>query len=234
MKTDFVRMSEVYRAYLDDTKPGPADGCQAPEDLVRLVTGRVRRKERARIMEHVARCGDCARIMRSLLRLSGEVDGLTGKAGALRGKPEDEASGKTERFGPHLNRRAAVAVFAGLIGLTVITFSVIKLAERPVFRGTVGPQVRLISPKQGAALAAGKIELKWEEVPKASRYAVELFDRSLEKVWRSGPMAEARVELPEDARGVILAGETYFWRVTAILQDGRELVSKLGEFSVKK
>ncbi len=63
---------------------------------------------------------------------------------------------------------------------------------------------------------------------------MELFNRSLEKVWRSGPETDAYLKLPEDARGVILGGETYFWRVKAVLEDGREIVSKLAEFSIRK
>ena len=63
---------------------------------------------------------------------------------------------------------------------------------------------------------------------------MELFNRSLEKVWRSGPISDAGTELPAEARGVILEGETYFWRVTAVLEDGKELISKLAEFSIRK
>ena len=222
MKTDLAQIAEIYRAGIEEKGPGPGTACPAPEDLARLVTGEAGRKERRRILDHVAGCGDCAPLLKSLLRLSGEVDRLTGKAETRQGPK------------PLLSRRAALGALAGLVGLTVVTYSVIRLAERPVVRGTSGIQVRLISPKQGASLAAGDIELKWEAVPKASRYTVELFNRSLEKVWRSGPVTDAYLKLPEDARGVILGGETYFWRVTAVLEDGREIVSKLAEFSIRK
>ena len=222
MKTDLTQIAEVYRACVEEKKPEQGAGCPSPEDLVRLVTDRVRRKERARLMDHVAGCGECAPLLKSLLRLSEEVDRLTGKAEPSQGPK------------PLLSRRAALWALAGLIGLTVVTYSVIRLAERPVVRGTSGIQVRLISPKQGASLAAGDIELKWEAVPKASRYTVELFNRSLEKVWRSGPITDAQLKLPEDARRVILGGETYFWRITAVLEDGQEVLSKLAEFSIRK
>ena len=234
MKTNLAQVAEVYRAYRSERKAEAGVECPTPEDLVRLVTQGAGRKERAGIMEHVSNCADCARVLKSILRLSGEVDRLTGKAEALQACPQDEAAGKREHFRPFLGRRAALATMAGLIGLAILTLSVIKLSERPVIRGTGGSPIRLISPKQGASLAAKDVKFKWAAVPQAARYTVELFDKSLEKVWQSGPISDAGTELPAEARGVIPEGETYFWRVTAVLEDGQERVSKLAEFSIRK
>ncbi len=234
MKTDLAQIAEVYRAYLGEKKTEGGVECPAPEDLVRLVTQGAGRKERASIMDHVSNCADCARVLKSLLRLSEEVDRLTGKAEVLQSCPQDGVLGKKQPARPLFGRRAALVTLAGLVGLAILTFSVIKLSDRPVIRGTAGSQIRLISPKQGAALAARDVRFKWAAVPQAARYAVELFDKSLEKVWQSGPISDAGTELPADARGIVLEGETYFWRVTAVLEDGRELVSKLAEFSIRK
>ena len=234
MKTDLAQIAEVYRAYLGGRKAEAGLGCPTPEDLVRFVTQGAGRKDRARMMAHVSNCGECARVLKSVLRLSEEVDRLTGKAEALQSCPQDGVLGRKEHVRPLFGRRPALATLAGLIGLAILTLSVIKLSDRPVIRGTAGSRIRLISPKQGAPLAARDIKFKWEAVPQAARYAVELFDKSLEKVWQSGPISDAGTELPADARGVVLEGETYFWRVTAVLEDGRELVSKLAEFSIRK
>lgn len=222
MKTDLAQIAEVYRVCIEEKKPELSTACPAPEDLARLVAREGGRKERERILDHVAGCGECAKLLKSLLRISGEFDRIAGVAGARR-KPE-----------LILGRRAIPATVAALAGLMIVIYSVIRIAERPVVRGTSGIQVRVISPKPGASLAAEDIELKWEAVPKASRYTVELFNRSLEKVWRSGPVADAQLKLPEGARRVILEGEPYFWRVTAALEDGQEIVSKLAEFSIRK
>lgn len=234
MKTNLTQIAEVYRAYLDERKVEPGVGCPTPEDLARLVTQGADRKARARIMEHVSNCTDCALLLKSILRLSGEIDKLIGKAEAPQSRPQVEVSSKKEHVRPIMGRRVAVAIMAGLIGLTIVTLSVIKLSVRPVVRGTAKLRIRLISPKQGASLAAEDIKFKWEAVPKAARYTVELFNRSLEKVWRSGPVSNAGIELPAEARGVIFKGETYFWRVTAVLEKGEELVSRLAEFSIRK
>ena len=94
MKTNLTQIAEVYRAYLGERKVEPGVGCPTPEDLVRFVTQGAGRKARARIMEHVSNCADCARVLQSILRLSGEIDRLTGKAEALQGCPQDEVIGK--------------------------------------------------------------------------------------------------------------------------------------------
>ena len=66
------------------------------------------------------------------------------------------------------------------------------------------------------------------------QYTVELFDKSLRLVWRSGPVSGNELR-PADGVGKDLnAGETYFWMVTAVTGDHAELKSRLGEFSVKK
>jgi hypothetical protein len=234
MKTNLTQIAEAYRAYLGERKVEPGVGCPTPEDLVQFATQGVNRKARARIMEHVSNCADCALVLQSILRLSGEIDKLTGKAEAVQRCPQDEVSEKKERVRLFPGRRAAVAILAGMIGLTIITLSVIRISDRPVVRGTARPRIQLLSPKQAATYPVEDIKFKWEAVPKAARYTVELFNRSLEKVWRSGPVSNAGTELPVEARGVIFEGETYFWRVTAVLEDGTELTSRLAEFSVRK
>jgi len=234
MKTNLTQIAKVYRAYLGERKVEPGVGCPTPEDLVQFATQGANRKARVRIMEHVSNCADCALVLKSILRLSGEIDELTGKAEAVQRCPQDEVLGKKERVRLIPGRRAAVAILAGMVGLTIITLSVIRISDRPVVRGTAGPRIQLLSPKQGATYPAGEIKFKWEAVPKAARYTVELFNRSLERIWQSGPISNTGTELPAEVRGVILEGETYFWRITVVLEDGAELISKLAEFSIRK
>jgi len=233
MKTDMPGLMAACWAGLAERRAEPGAGCPAPDDLVRLVTSEVGRKERPKLLDHIARCDDCALLLRSALRLSAEIDRILERDAALRTAASETRSGREGvRFS--IGRRTAVGALAGLVGLAIVTYAVIRLAERPVVRGVPEAQVRLLSPKKEASVAAGKIEFKWQPVPKAARYVVEVFDGSLGKVWGSGSIEEARLDLPEDARQHVPAGQSYFWRVTAILEDGQELASKLSEFSVRK
>jgi len=63
MKTNQPQIAEVYRAYLVERQVEPGVGCPAPEDLVQFATQGANRKARARIMEHVSNCPDCALVL---------------------------------------------------------------------------------------------------------------------------------------------------------------------------
>jgi hypothetical protein len=222
MMADQDWLAGTLRAALAAQKTGGGAECPPPEDLLRLVTREAGRGERRRTLDHVASCGECAKLLKSLLRISDEFDRLAAEAGP-RPKP---------KLVP--GRRAAVAALAALAGVIAVTYAVVRLAERPVVRGTAEVEVRLVSPKPGATLEAAEIELRWEAVPKAAGYRVELFDASLAKLWQSDSLEEAGLKLPAEARAALREGESYFWRVTAILDDGQEVPSKLAEFTVSR
>lgn len=223
MKTETNGLEEALRAGFEARGTGAAAGCASSDDLIGLVTGEAGRKERERTLDHVTGCGDCAKLLKSLLRISGEFDRIAGEAGARR-KPKLV-----------LGRRTILAAVVALAGLTIVTYSVIRLMGRPAVRGAAATEVRLVSPKPGATLAAADIEFRWEAVPEAARYTVELFDNSLAKVWRSSiALEDVRLKFPAEARAIPHAGETYFWRVTATLDDGRDVLSKLSEFSIPR
>jgi hypothetical protein len=222
MKADQDRLEETLRTAREARKTQGSAECPPLENLARLVLGEAGRRERRRTLDHVAGCGECAKILRSLLRISDEFDRLAA-AEAPRPKP-----------GLVPGRRAAVAALAALAGVIAVTYAVVRLAERPVVRGTAEVEVRLVSPKPGATLEAAEIELRWEAVPKAADYRVQLFDASLAKLWQSASLEDASLKLPAEARAALREGESYFWRVTATLDDGQEVASKLAEFTVSR
>jgi hypothetical protein len=142
--------------------------------------------------------------------------------------------GERRHVGPIFGRRAAIAILAGLIGLTIIAISVTRLQDQPAMRGAARSPIRLVSPKQGASHPINEITFKWKAVPGARHYYVEVFDKSLATVWRSGSLTGTAIELPADAGAVLPAGGTYFWRITAVLEGGEEIPSRLAEFSIRK
>lgn len=212
-------LEETLRAGIEAGRTGPEGPCPSSDSLVRLVTREAGRKERRRTLDHVSGCRECALVLKSLLRLSTDFDQLAGEPPARRGSK------------PTLHRRAALAGLAALVGLAVVTYSVVRLSERPALRGSAREVVRLVSPKPGEIIDAADIEFRWEAVPAASRYFFELFDMSLARIWISPGLEDIRLELPPEARAHIAEGGRYFWKVTAILGETREISSKLGEFA---
>lgn len=234
MKIDWAQVESIIKNDSVRLDAGPQRMCPCPDDLVRFVEGGTSRKARARTMEHLASCVDCARIVQSLLRLGGEVDRLTGMPGASQSSPSARFQGRKESHEFPWRRRMVLATLGLGVGLAVVTVILIRIPERPVVRGASGVEIKLTYPNRGEAVTSGAIEFRWEAFPGASRYVVDLFGPSLERVLSSEPVINPLFELPANAGQALAAGESYFWRVTAIMGDGQEIISSLSEFSVRK
>jgi len=218
MELNWMDIERIIRDNPDPDEIGKA--CPTPEELALLAQQNVGRRARRRILRHVANCPYCAQILKSLLSLSREIDVLTGEPAA------------TPRLHFFLGRRLVITALATIAGMTILAVSVARFSRPYALRGrTTG--IELISPQRGALLGAGRIEFAWKAVPGASRYFVEIFGGSLELVWRSKPLYKPQAELPPGSAAAIRAGKTYFWRVTAVLAGGREVVSKTAKFSFR-
>ena len=74
----------------------------------------------------------------------------------------------------------------------------------------------------------------WKPIRQAESYTVEVFDRTLSSIWKSGPLHDARLAPPEELRLLLKAGSGYFWSVTARLPNGLLVKSRLGEFALRR
>lgn len=220
---------------MNERRGGSGSPCPNPEFLVRCATAEGSRGERRATLRHVSECADCGRLLKDLLDISAEIDRLTAETGAPARPPRgfEAAKGRRSVWTRSLPR-PAIAALVTLFGLAVITFSIIKLAERPAARG--GPQggPQLVSPAASAVVLPGEVLFEWKSLPGARSYTVELFDKTLELLWRSEPMKENRAGLPKAAGLRIARGEPFFWRVTAVLENDVEVSSGLAEFSLEK
>jgi|WetSurSiteA1Bulk_404760.scaffolds.fasta_scaffold02671_2 hypothetical protein len=213
-------------------RAGTGHTCPKPEDLALLVGEEIGRRARKRIMKHVANCPDCSMILKSLLSLSRAVDELTAKTEVDRRTLSESMpdGARPARF--IRSRRLAITAIAAIAGVTIIAVSITRFSKPYALRGRTGG-IELIAPRTGTLLEAGRLEFEWKSVPGASRYFVEIFGGSLELVWRSEPLYRPRAALPAGTITAIERGGTYFWRVTAVLAGGREIVSKTAKFSIR-
>lgn len=233
MKTNLAEVSRVYRDYLRGEKPAGGGACPTIERLAQCVLAAVPGKERAEIVGHAANCAACAAALKDLLAISAETDRVAAEIKRSAGRGQARESGGAKSFWGRLSGKPAVAVMAGVFILAVISFSVFRLLDRSGTRGGPGARILLVSPVAGS-LSIDGLEFRWESLSGADHYTVELFDKSLKLVWRSGPVLGNKVR-PVDGVGKGLnAGETYYWMVTAAMGGHSEIKSRLTEFSVKK
>lgn len=233
MKTNLAEVSRVYRDYLRGEKPAGGGACPTIERLAQCVLADVPGKERAEIVGHAANCAACAAALKDLLDISAETDRVAAEIKRSAGRGQAGESRGAKAFWGRLTGKPAVAVMAGVFVLAVITFSMFRLLDRSGTRGGSEARILLVSPVPGS-LSKDGLEFRWESLAGADHYTVELFDKSLKLVWRSGPVS-GNVVRPADAVGKdVNAGETSFWMVTAVMGDHSEIKSRLAEFSVKK
>jgi hypothetical protein len=74
--------------------------------------------------------------------------------------------------------------------------------------------IQLISPVSDVREEA--IEFVWRPSPIADRYVVEVSDLSYRLIWRSPPVKEVELRLPEAVRRQLHPGERYLWQVRGL------------------
>ncbi len=232
MKVDLTDLSRAYQNHLKEPGPERDETCPSPERLAACVFSRAGRKERTAILEHAAECPDCARALKCALGMSDEADAFIARLKALgRTKPADEppARGVFARLMP----KPALAVAGAFFVVAAIGFGVLRLMRSSGVRGGESHAVRMIAPLD-SAVRLDDVRFRWEAAEGADHYFVEVFDSAFRLLWRSGSLKAAETDLPSEARREVVPGGTYFWLVTAVTRDARQLRSGLAEFSVKK
>jgi hypothetical protein len=233
MKTSFVKISRVYRDHLRDDKPDARGACPSIERMAQCVLVDVPRKERAEIVGHAANCAVCASALRDLLDTAAETDRVAAEINRFARREQAGESRRTRAFWSRLIEKPAVAAMAGIFVLAVLTFSVFRLLDKSGTRGGPPARILLVSPVAGS-LSRDRLEFRWENLTGTEYYIVELFDRSLKLVWRSGQISGNEVLLADGVANGLTVGETYYWMVTAVTSDRSEIKSRLVEFSVKE
>jgi hypothetical protein len=233
MKTDLAGLSEVYLAHLREKGPDSADSCVSSARIARCVLGKVSRKERAEVIGHAANCAACAAALKKLLAVSSEVDNFTARIEELSRPGREPASRSVKPFWARLGWRPAVVAAAGLFAVALLTYSLIRLVERPVTRGGTESPIQAVFPMKTVSPENG-ILFKWRSSVEADYYVVEVFDKAMKTVWRSGPVRGNELRGPAGTELRLTPGETYYWLVTGVTAARAELKSKLAEFSAGK
>jgi hypothetical protein len=76
-----------------------------------------------------------------------------------------------------------------------------------------GPAAEGVQPAPESRLTAPPRQLVWPASEGAITYRVILYDAGSSPLWTSGPLATTRLALPDAARSLLAAGESYFWVV---------------------
>jgi hypothetical protein len=126
-----------------------------------------------------------------------------------------------------------VAVSLFIISSVILSLLLIFRPEKGDSRRGSAPLVELISPV-GTSVPIAQLKFIWKNIPNANAYVVEVFDASLDLLWRSDPLFLNEAYPQGELTGKLRPKETYYWLVTGVMPDGNKTKSALREFRIRE
>ena len=204
---------ERFRAALPHTDEAR---CPSAEEYWAAAVGELPFERLQTVVDHGARCAECAEAWRILAEIRHEAD--VAPASALPLPLAKTQARRTRRMGRALAPLAITAVAA--VALWVV-FRPAPTEPPSVERGNGSGNFHAESPP---VQPPGNAVLRWSEVPGATSYNVTVLTQDLVVVHRSVGLSSRELPLPE-AVGKRAAGTSLLWNVDAVLPDGRTVAS---------
>jgi len=233
MKTDLLDLKDAYRNFLEGNKPASRELCPSPEDLVLLVRSRMPRRDRSKIMNHTAKCSYCLQEVKTILDVTNKENKFILAMNDVLNSAVHEKPAQARPLAKRLSWNYVSVISAVVLLAAVATYSVLHFSSRSDFRRGPTANIQLVSPID-KAVSSGELRFIWEAVPKAKYYIIETFDATLDLIWRSESLTTNEFQSSPDILQKFRPNEKYFWRVTAVLEGGNKIKSRMSEFSIRK
>lgn len=201
-------------------------------------------KKRMKLLAHIVECGSCAEEIQFILKALQREQEFTGDISRLIRSLNDESSlieaarknvwsAKKKQaafFRTPLWRYASIG--AGVIIIFSALISLLSI-KRKEYRSGHFNQIQLIEPVQ-KKYSKSSLVFKWKEVERAEYYQLEIFDETLYPLWESQKIFNTSTHLPGEIAENLNTGKRFFWMVTAFIEDGKKIESRLEQFEVKE
>jgi hypothetical protein len=209
--------------------------CPSPKKLVALLRFELSDRKRNKVISHLSDCSICAheiKFINEILTAEKNFD----KEAALIIKRRNFAPRKKGIFDkspfPKLSWSSmSVAAVLTIIILSTSMFFLLKTNKPAVERDSI-LQLNHISPND-TSISLSELIFQWENITDSDYYTVEVFDDSLDFVWRSERIIENRVIPSTELKGLLKQNTTYYWMVTSFLKNGKQVESDLAKFNLK-
>lgn len=217
----------LYRSLVLAKIPATRASCPSVSALREAFEEGTRRKVKDRIVDHISGCSECAREF-AFIR-------------AVRGREERLAAGLWKASHPRARVRFPVPrpAWAGIIGIALIGVLLPALLVHGPRRGAEEPRseasvVPVAITPAGRITPGSSLIFNWKPISGAESYFVEIYDVSLRLTWESPPVGTNALSLPGAVERELAGGKTYFWSVTAILDEDRVAESRLQWFIIDR
>jgi hypothetical protein len=127
-------------------------------------------------------------------------------------------------IGRRFHRVSATVVFAATLSLACSAAEDTAPPAAAVQASVAAGQSSVIDPITPRADFVGPAPARfsWTAIPRATSYAIGIWDDSDVMVWKKSDLVATSVTRPEDVR--LAAGHTFFWSVVGI-RDGAQIAS---------
>jgi hypothetical protein len=236
-------------------KTSGSDGkCPKAEILLRVVDGKLSRKEKFSVIDHIYQCPGCLRKFQAIKEFHAagqalikdkekieltddEAKKLMAVAGAKTGQPrvdKTSLSGKIAKIvtfnRPSYKYLSLIAASLVLILGLMLIFQESSPLGDITYRGAVIGKTELVSPR--GDFRGNQIEFAWKAVEKARRYQVKLYDDELTPVWTSEKIQASSCRFPDEIFKKMKKNTPYFWKILVFFEGGEEGKSALQDFKL--
>jgi hypothetical protein len=232
MKINRSDLEEAFANNLKDRKVASGESCPSNENLLLWLRSKLPKRGKNKITDHLVKCYDCAQeaqlLMDRIRKENGIVYEIKNYIDANYSEPQQEALVPPRRLSWKIISFASTLVLLAAIA----TLSLFNFSSRSGLRGGVSSDITLVSPVNKSC-AANELKFVWKGLPNMKCCFVEVFDSTLDLLWRSDNILQHEVIPSNDLLQKLIPKETYFWMVTSVFEGGNKVKSRLIEFRMK-
>lgn len=235
MKIDQTELKKIIKKLPHQKTSQTKINCPSPKKLIALLRFELSDRKRSKVIDHLADCSTCPQEIKFINEILTAEKYINKEAAliAMRRNQAFQKKGKFVQF-PFLKLSWSTMSVIAVI-TTVILFSSVFLLIRtnnPAIERDSILQLNQISP-DNISLSLSELIFQWENIPDSDYYTVEVFDDSLNLVWRSERILENKVIPSVELKELLKQETTYWWMVTSFLKNGKQVESHLAEFNLK-
>ncbi len=232
-----ITYKEIKAAFLSRLLSGASEGsppCPSQDTLESFFERRTSRRNKRRIVDHVAHCPSCYEYFVWLLALDRNIRKTSED---IKNVVESSPKKRAAKSSPFLLALKPLTLLIGVGFLGAALFFLIPSFDSPresSERAREHGQKRLSEfyPSPNAEIARQNLRFQWKSDIAYENFEVEVFDSALALFWKSSRSAATSVVPSMDVIKRIRKAEDYFWLVTAITRNGALVESPLMTFRI--
>ncbi len=241
MRITKKQLIKYFKSYVSKNSSITRNKCPDIESIFTSFCDQTTESLKLKLLDHIANCSFCTKEFIFILRLQTKQDLFLNNHDfqktvykAFKINVQKKIFGLLKLFTPQKNNCYSIKhTLLALIGtFFILSASILIISnknEYSILQRSIGNWSSIISPI-GNIYCSGQIDFRWDKLDRANFYIFELFDDSLELIWRSPSGHDTTYRLPTNIFHSLRLNTTYLWSVTAVIENNIRIHSPLTEF----